>query len=199
MLWSQQRYHCVEAFCIFCIPASNWLPLRPEQQCKAVATRRSIYYDLCAHLCVCVCVFICVQFHSGSDPRTGSGVSAQEAQAQAILQQTKVHKLVHVTQFIQNCSLNVALRVIKLWLMFPYGVFFVFQLAMKGPPGPLGLRGRPGPLVSDFKEGKCFRRSQRVGTGALYVHRCLHNWKPLQPEESPSAGHLRVSFVQSLT
>lgn len=27
---------------------------------------------------------------------------------------------------------------------------FFFQLAMKGPPGPLGLRGRPGPLVGDL-------------------------------------------------
>ncbi|KAM9314869.1 collagen alpha-1(XI) chain-like [Pholidichthys leucotaenia] len=53
-----------------------------------------------------------IPFHSGGDPNTGTGVSAQEAQAQAILQQTK--------------------------------------LAMKGPPGPLGLRGRPGPLVSEF-------------------------------------------------
>jgi len=33
-----------------------------------------------------------VQFQSGGDPRTGAVVSAQEAQAQAILQQTKVHK-----------------------------------------------------------------------------------------------------------
>uniref|UniRef100_A0A667WAQ1 Collagen, type V, alpha 3b n=1 Tax=Myripristis murdjan TaxID=586833 RepID=A0A667WAQ1_9TELE len=49
-------------------------------------------------------------FQSGGDPQQGPVVSAQEAQAQAILQQTK--------------------------------------LAMKGPPGPLGLRGRPGPLVS---------------------------------------------------
>uniref|UniRef100_A0A665TQ44 Collagen, type V, alpha 3b n=1 Tax=Echeneis naucrates TaxID=173247 RepID=A0A665TQ44_ECHNA len=49
-----------------------------------------------------------IPFQSGGDPKTGAVVSAQEAQAQAILQQTK--------------------------------------LAMKGPPGPLGLRGRPGPL-----------------------------------------------------
>uniref|UniRef100_A0A665T583 Collagen, type V, alpha 3b n=1 Tax=Echeneis naucrates TaxID=173247 RepID=A0A665T583_ECHNA len=51
-----------------------------------------------------------IPFQSGGDPKTGAVVSAQEAQAQAILQQTK--------------------------------------LAMKGPPGPLGLRGRPGPLVN---------------------------------------------------
>uniref|UniRef100_A0A7N6A253 Fibrillar collagen NC1 domain-containing protein n=1 Tax=Anabas testudineus TaxID=64144 RepID=A0A7N6A253_ANATE len=56
-----------------------------------------------------------IPFQSGGDPRTGAVVSAQEAQAQAILQQTK--------------------------------------LAMKGPPGPLGLRGRPGPLVSHITSG----------------------------------------------
>lgn len=27
---------------------------------------------------------------------------------------------------------------------------FFLQLAMKGPPGPLGLRGRPGPLVGEL-------------------------------------------------
>lgn len=42
------------------------------------------------NLCVCVCVW--VQFQSGGDPKTGAVVSAQEAQAQAILQQTKVLK-----------------------------------------------------------------------------------------------------------
>lgn len=26
-------------------------------------------------------------------------------------------------------------------------VWFVFQLSLKGPPGPLGLTGRPGPQV----------------------------------------------------
>uniref|UniRef100_A0A8D3DTK0 Fibrillar collagen NC1 domain-containing protein n=1 Tax=Scophthalmus maximus TaxID=52904 RepID=A0A8D3DTK0_SCOMX len=52
-----------------------------------------------------------IPFQSGSGGPKNGAVSAQEAQAQAILQQTK--------------------------------------LAMKGPPGPLGLRGRPGPLVSD--------------------------------------------------
>lgn len=36
--------------------------------------------------------FVCVQFQSGGDPKTGTVVSAQEAQAQAILQQTKVHR-----------------------------------------------------------------------------------------------------------
>lgn len=46
-----------------------------------------------AQLCVCLC--LCVQFHSGGDPKTGSVVSAQEAQAQAILQQTKVYKRLH--------------------------------------------------------------------------------------------------------
>uniref|UniRef100_A0A665TRR7 Collagen, type V, alpha 3b n=1 Tax=Echeneis naucrates TaxID=173247 RepID=A0A665TRR7_ECHNA len=56
-----------------------------------------------------------IPFQSGGDPKTGAVVSAQEAQAQAILQQTK--------------------------------------LAMKGPPGPLGLRGRPGPLVSEGPAG----------------------------------------------
>uniref|UniRef100_A0A667WJ99 Collagen, type V, alpha 3b n=1 Tax=Myripristis murdjan TaxID=586833 RepID=A0A667WJ99_9TELE len=54
-------------------------------------------------------------FQSGGDPQQGPVVSAQEAQAQAILQQTK--------------------------------------LAMKGPPGPLGLRGRPGPLGSPGPAG----------------------------------------------
>uniref|UniRef100_A0A7N6BQJ7 Fibrillar collagen NC1 domain-containing protein n=1 Tax=Anabas testudineus TaxID=64144 RepID=A0A7N6BQJ7_ANATE len=56
-----------------------------------------------------------IPFQSGGDPRTGAVVSAQEAQAQAILQQTK--------------------------------------LAMKGPPGPLGLRGRPGPLGAPGSSG----------------------------------------------
>lgn len=39
-------------------------------------------------------LFVCVsvQFQSGGDPKTGAVVSAQEAQAQAILQQTKVQK-----------------------------------------------------------------------------------------------------------
>ncbi|XP_015252893.1 PREDICTED: collagen alpha-1(XI) chain-like [Cyprinodon variegatus] len=56
-----------------------------------------------------------IPFQSGGDPKTGAIVSAQEAQAQAILQQTK--------------------------------------LAMKGPPGPLGLRGRPGPLGASGPPG----------------------------------------------
>lgn len=40
-----------------------------------------------------VCVFVCVflQFQSVGDPKTGTVVSAQEAQAQAILLQTKVN------------------------------------------------------------------------------------------------------------
>uniref|UniRef100_A0A4W5QLT5 Uncharacterized protein n=1 Tax=Hucho hucho TaxID=62062 RepID=A0A4W5QLT5_9TELE len=48
-------------------------------------------------------------FQHGGDSQKGPVVSAQEAQAQAILQQTK--------------------------------------MSLKGPPGPLGLTGRPGPLV----------------------------------------------------
>uniref|UniRef100_A0A671TWF5 Fibrillar collagen NC1 domain-containing protein n=1 Tax=Sparus aurata TaxID=8175 RepID=A0A671TWF5_SPAAU len=56
-----------------------------------------------------------IPFQSGGDPKLGTVVSAQEAQAQAILQQTK--------------------------------------LAMKGPPGPLGLRGRPGPLGAPGPSG----------------------------------------------
>uniref|UniRef100_A0A8C9WZ00 Collagen, type V, alpha 3b n=1 Tax=Sander lucioperca TaxID=283035 RepID=A0A8C9WZ00_SANLU len=56
-----------------------------------------------------------IPFQSGGHPKAGTVVSAQEAQAQAILQQTK--------------------------------------LAMKGPPGPLGLRGRPGPLGAPGPSG----------------------------------------------
>lgn len=45
-------------------------------------------------------------------------------------------------------SLYIALKIIKTRLSLLYWFFFVSKLAMKGPPGPLGLRGRPGPLVS---------------------------------------------------
>lgn len=38
------------------------------------------------------CVCACVQFQAGGDPKTGMARSAQEAQAQAILQQTTVLK-----------------------------------------------------------------------------------------------------------
>uniref|UniRef100_A0A668AYK6 Collagen, type V, alpha 3a n=1 Tax=Myripristis murdjan TaxID=586833 RepID=A0A668AYK6_9TELE len=57
-------------------------------------------------------------FQYGGDAQKGPVVSAQEAQAQAILQQTK--------------------------------------LSMKGPPGPLGLTGRPGPLVRHSSDPTSF-------------------------------------------
>ena len=48
-----------------------------------------------ARACVCVCARVCTgaQFQAGGDPKTGVARSAQEAQAQAILQQTTVLKI----------------------------------------------------------------------------------------------------------
>ncbi len=59
---------------------------------------------VCVCVCLCLCVCVCVQFQSGGDPKTGTVVSAQEAQAQAILQQTKVLKLVKYCHCVLNYS-----------------------------------------------------------------------------------------------
>lgn len=45
---------------------------------------------------------VCVQFQSGGAPKAGTVVSAQEAQAQAILQQTKVHKLKKMLLYLKT-------------------------------------------------------------------------------------------------
>lgn len=76
------------------------------------------------------------QFQFGGDSLKGPTVSFQEAQAQAILQQAKVrtpraHPRGSASPLPPHPSPP-----------------FPPQLAMKGPPGPMGLTGRPGPLVS---------------------------------------------------
>lgn len=43
-------------------------------------------------------------------------------------------------------------------LHFESGFYILFQLALKGPPGAMGLRGRPGPLVRDVTLFCHFRR-----------------------------------------
>lgn len=53
-----------------------------------MATGWSTEFDI-KYVCVCACL----QFQAGGDPKTGVARSAQEAQAQAILQQTTVLKI----------------------------------------------------------------------------------------------------------
>lgn len=105
--------------------------------------------------------FCCSQFQYGGDSQKGPVVSPQEAQAHAILQQTKVHvtetcALVSSCSFISSCRIYIQCCIKTcsfLIVNVPYAasinhpVVFVFQLSLKGPPGPLGLTGRPGPQV----------------------------------------------------
>uniref|UniRef100_A0A8C5H9X8 Collagen, type XI, alpha 1a n=1 Tax=Gouania willdenowi TaxID=441366 RepID=A0A8C5H9X8_GOUWI len=80
---------------------------------------RCFRYSMINPPALCLCV---KQFRFGGDGEKGPVVSAQEAQAQAILSQAR--------------------------------------LAMRGPPGPMGLTGRSGPVVSlcfkelEFKSGR---------------------------------------------
>lgn len=80
------------------------------QRLKSSAAYRPLggALGLIQHICVCVCVCV-VQFQSGGDPKTGAVVSAQEAQAQAILQQTKVYKSSLSLILINMYKLNVKL------------------------------------------------------------------------------------------
>lgn len=70
-------------------------------------------------------------------------VSPQEAQARAILQQTQVPRSFMISKLytlpppVATFMLNYA-RILDI---------FAFQMSMKGPPGPVGLSGRPGPQV----------------------------------------------------
>lgn len=86
-------------------------------------------------------VRVCPQFRAGGDSRKGVVVSAQEAQAQAILQQAQVSEWEGCPSQLSPAHAEV------MWNVCPSP--FLLQLSMKGPPGPLGLRGRPGPLVSE--------------------------------------------------
>lgn len=70
-------------------------------------------------------------------------VTPQEAQAQAILQQTQVkaQSLIHRSHTVDFKKKT------KKKSDLVHDEVFLFQLSLKGPPGPLGLTGRPGPQV----------------------------------------------------
>lgn len=63
----------------------------PKLQCYTLATGWRIEFDLNALRVSYTTIYVFVQFQAGGDSKTGVVVSAQEAQAQAILQQTQVH------------------------------------------------------------------------------------------------------------
>lgn len=63
----------------------------PKLQCYTLATGWGIEFNLNALRISYTTIYVFVQFQAGGDSKTGVAVSAQEAQAQAILQQTQVH------------------------------------------------------------------------------------------------------------
>lgn len=85
---------------------------------------------------------VTLQFRFGqSGGEKGPAVSAQEAQAAAILSQARVSPNSSFKNIYFNCylldHLIICTRV-------------CFQMALKGPPGPMGFTGRPGPHVCTF-------------------------------------------------
>lgn len=74
----------------------------------------------------------------GDGGHKGPAVSAQEAQMQAIMQQARVKDtLIHIISHTHTC----------ICMQTNHSVFLITKLAMRGPTGPMGLTGRPGPLV----------------------------------------------------
>lgn len=87
--------------------------------------------------------FYSLQFHFRGNSQKGPMVSPQEAQARAILQQTQV-----LRSFMTSSFYNLPPSVTTFMLNYARLLdIFSFQMSMKGPPGPVGLSGRPGPQV----------------------------------------------------
>lgn len=109
--------------------------------------RENIFPGCSSHMSTrggCITLFFySFQFHFRGNSQKGPMVSPQEAQARAILQQTQVPR-----SFMISKPYNLLLPVATFMLNHARLLdFFAFQMSMKGPPGPVGLSGRPGPQV----------------------------------------------------
>lgn len=89
------------------------------------------------------------QFHYAGDSQKGPVLSAQEAQAHAILQQTRVRPAsqAQFCFFFSHWACYTH-SMYKTWnLTWLIRALFFSQISLKGPSGPMGLTGRGGPMV----------------------------------------------------
>uniref|UniRef100_A0A8C5HCY3 Collagen, type XI, alpha 1a n=1 Tax=Gouania willdenowi TaxID=441366 RepID=A0A8C5HCY3_GOUWI len=115
-------------------------PLRPRLGCVPQFGNRCFRYSMINPPALCLCV---KQFRFGGDGEKGPVVSAQEAQAQAILSQARNLEMVGLEMYLCVCvSVCVCVCVS---LQGPRG--------MQGPAGPAGKSGKRGRAGADGARG----------------------------------------------